>query len=34
MVAHTGYLIYGRRVELTDLEQKDEEVSEELDERA
>lgn len=29
MVAHTGYLIYGRRVELIDLEQKDDETYEE-----
>ncbi|MFH2038436.1 MAG: tRNA (adenine-N1)-methyltransferase [Chloroflexota bacterium] len=29
MVAHTGYLIYGRRVELIDLEQKDDEIPEE-----
>lgn len=28
MVAHTGYLIYGRRVELTSLNEKEEEVSE------
>ncbi len=31
MVAHTGYLIYGRRVELIDLEQKDDETPEEAD---
>jgi tRNA (adenine57-N1/adenine58-N1)-methyltransferase len=31
MVAHTGYLIYGRRVEVSDL-QKDDEPVEEVEE--